>query len=69
MEQAFSWLQDTMVEITSQCKELGSIQLCDHATSCLQIVALEIQAFMLPMAMNQCTLAWFLIGWKMAWVI
>jgi hypothetical protein len=44
MEQAISWLQDTMVEITSQCKESASVQLCDHATSCLQIVALEIQA-------------------------
>jgi hypothetical protein len=33
-----------MIEITSQCKELASVQLCDHATSCLQIVVLEIQA-------------------------
>ncbi len=35
MEQALFWLQDIMVEITSQCKELANVQLGDHATSCL----------------------------------
>jgi hypothetical protein len=44
MEETLSWLQDIMAEITSQCKESISVQLCDHATSCLRIVALEIQA-------------------------
>jgi hypothetical protein len=33
-----------MAKITSQCKELINVQLCDHATSCLQIVASKIQA-------------------------
>ncbi len=43
MKRALFWLWDTMVETTSQCKESINVQLCDHAISCLQIVALEIQ--------------------------
>ncbi len=45
MEWALFWLQKPMAKITSQCKELTSVQLYDHATSCLQIVASKIQAF------------------------
>jgi hypothetical protein len=33
-----------MAKITSQCKKLINVQLYDHATSCLQIVASKIQA-------------------------
>jgi hypothetical protein len=44
MERTLFWLQDPMAKITSQCKELINVQLCDHATSCLQIVASKIQA-------------------------
>jgi hypothetical protein len=43
MERALFWLWDTMAETTSQCKESTSVQLCDHATSCSQTIALEIQ--------------------------
>ncbi len=50
MEWALSWLWNIMAKITSQCKELASVQLCDHATSCLQIVALEIQALYMTQA-------------------
>jgi hypothetical protein len=33
MEQILFQLQDTMAEITFKCKEGGSCQLCNHATS------------------------------------
>jgi len=32
-----------MAKNTNKCKELVSVQLCDHATSHLQIVALDIR--------------------------
>jgi hypothetical protein len=44
MEQTLFWLQDSMAKIISQCKEFINVQLYDHATSCLQIVASKIQA-------------------------
>ncbi len=50
-------------------EELASVQLCDHATSCLQIVALEIQALHMTQANESCTLVWFSIKWKKAWAI
>ncbi len=43
MEQALFWLWDTMAETTFQCKESTNVQLCDHAISCLRIIASKIQ--------------------------
>lgn len=42
MEWVLFWLWQTMAEISHECKESTSVQLCDHATTCIQIVALEI---------------------------
>jgi len=38
-----------MQEITNECKG-GGIQLCDHATSLLKVVALDIQNIQLAQA-------------------
>jgi len=43
IEWTLCWLQDTMAKITHKYKELTSVQLCDYATSLLQIVASKIQ--------------------------
>jgi hypothetical protein len=42
MEKLLFQLQDAMQKITNECKG-GGVQLCDHATSLLKFVALDIQ--------------------------
>ncbi len=49
MEKSLFHLQDVMQEITNECKG-GGIQLCDHATSLLKVVALDIQNIRLTQA-------------------
>jgi hypothetical protein len=49
MEKSLFQLQDVMQEITNEC-EGGGIQLCDHATSLLKVVALDIQNIRLTQA-------------------
>ncbi len=70
MEWTLCWLWDTMAEITHKCKESANVQLCDYATSHLQIVASKIWNLRVTYARESMhPLTWSLVEWKMAWAI
>jgi hypothetical protein len=50
VDQTLSWLQHTMVEITTKCKTRVNLQLYDHATSLTKQVALDISTICLTRA-------------------
>jgi hypothetical protein len=63
MEKKLFRLQDVMQEITNECKG-GGVQLCDHATLLLKIVASNIQNIQLIWA--KYTEEWSFTMWMMA---
>ncbi len=42
MDQALACLHEIMAKITTKCTANASVELCDHATSLLQIIGLNI---------------------------
>jgi hypothetical protein len=69
MEQPFSWLQDIMAESlpNARSKVVSNFVTMQHHV--YELLHGRSKPFMRLGPMNQCTLAWFLIGWKMAWAI
>ncbi len=63
MDWVLTCLHETLANITNECGEGASIELCDHATLFVWGVASNIRTTIWPKSTNPCTQEWYFIKW------